>query len=549
MGRFKGFFPVRREGNYVEVRKETRKDRIQGYKDKFSRLDKSISHLIERLDMLGYSKWIDDNGSRTKYEEIKQNIESKLKGVLEGKDSIFHRYAIFDNKSHRRRNEREGMLKREIDNNLQNLYHELADKCQSICIEAKEKLKSENKIYMDVMEKIEKIEKRRYSMKKEKRRFADSARNHYKKGQYEEAIYDCTRWLVLDKENANALINRSKAKKALGDYKGAKDDLKKARSKQSWDEHAYATYGHIAMDSSQSKGQNRQNRQNSALYDYIPNSESVDSKSPEDLNKENEVYKDLIDELDSQTRQKVIKEFYKSAKKHYKKKQPENFEDVVTDCDRVLVLDKNHAMALELRGAANLRLSECLNVSRDEKLRDALEDLSKALEIGSSVRAYGFRGMVYGVMASGTKDGQQKQQELYCQAWEDFNQALKIDSSQNLAKEHRKKVEEKINDDMREKVIQGYLDNGQYYLENGLYKEAEDSCTRVIELSGGNTSVALNVSEVSTEIICAYAYRGVAYYRMGQYKKAWEDFNQVSKCHNKPHWFDKAFEELNERMN
>jgi serine/threonine protein kinase len=138
--------------------------------------------------------------------------------------------------------------------------------------------------------------------------------------------------------------------------------------------------------------------------------------------------------------------------------------------------------------------------------QERLDYVGQQTDVRSGIRAYE-------AMASDTS---KEQQELYDKARKTLNK----------------------------KEVRRELEWGKNRLVNGLCKEAVNSYSRVIELLGGDPSVALSAESLSKapiEMIRAYAYRGEAHWRMKDYQKA---LNDLKPLRDEASWIKDAIDEL-----
>jgi tetratricopeptide (TPR) repeat protein/uncharacterized protein YoxC len=128
----------------------------------------------------------------------------------------------------------------------------------------------------------------------------------------------------------------------------------------------------------------------------------------EDLNRREENFKDLIDNIiDDETRQKIINIYYDYGEYNMRKGR---YEEVRDNFTRVIALDEGYSGAFAYRGTAYLGLGQ---------LDKALEDLNHACEMDKkNPYALKHRGVVH------RKKGQ------YKEAWADFTQVLALGYSE-----------------------------------------------------------------------------------------------------------------------
>ena len=132
------------------------------------------------------------------------------------------------------------------------------------------------------------------------------------------------------------------------------------------------------------------------------------SKSIKGLNRENEIFKDLIKLIDDEKRKEVIQKYYNSGMQDIRDKQ---YEQAWDNFHRVIALDGNHAEAFAGRAAA------CLGM---EQYPEAIADFDQVLERDeNNVFALAYRGITYQKMGQNEK------------ARADLSQALAPDSSRD----------------------------------------------------------------------------------------------------------------------
>ncbi len=172
------------------------------------------------------------------------------------------------------------------------------------------------------------------------------------------------------------------------------------------------------LESEKQALQDRLEREKQALQDMVRDLEQKNSqsgrqgssKSIEGLNRENEIFKDLIKLIDDGKRKEVIQKYYNSGMQDIRDKQ---YEQAWDNFHRVIALDGNNAEAFAGRAAAYLGMM---------RYHEAIADFDQALERDeNNVFACAYRGITHQKMGQNEK------------AWADLSQALALapDSSRD----------------------------------------------------------------------------------------------------------------------
>jgi tetratricopeptide (TPR) repeat protein len=161
----------------------------------------------------------------------------------------------------------------------------------------------------------------------------------------------------------------------------------------------------------------------------LQNGEKEAPKLIEDLKREDENFKNLIDNIDDDTRENIIQIYYDYGKYNIREGRYQEARDNFT---RVIALNEGHSGAFARRGSAYLGLGQ---------LNEAMADLNHALELNDkNIYAWAHRGVVH------------RKKGRYEEAWADFTQVCVLGYSEPWIEDELEKLRPLMRDNHRVKI-------------------------------------------------------------------------------------------------
>ena len=302
----------------------------------------------------------------------------------------------------------------------------------------------------------------------------------YNNQDYQEAIEDFTQAIKINSNYAEAYLKRGNARYYLGDYQGTIEDYNQA----------------IIINPNYAEAYNSRG---CARYS---------SGDPQ------EAIKDFTQAIEINPNYAKAYSNRGNARSYLG-----DYQAAIEDCNQAIKINPNHATAYNNRGNAHSDFGD---------YQEAIEDYNQAIKINPNyVHAYFNRGFALDEL------------EDYQAAIKDYTQAIKINPDYADAYNNRGLVRSKLED--KQEAIEDFRQAADLYKQQGQETDYQNALNHIKQLEkkdyyneaiekynkedfDGAIENLTQVIKIDIEDAEAYSNRGNAYYRLGDYQAAIEDF-------------------------